>query len=103
MNSDFAVIKTTSGQYIVKEGDIINLDLDDLAVNDKVKFDVLLISKDGKEKIGNPLVPKIKVEGTVIGNIQAKKITILTFKAKSRYRRHKGHRQQYTQVRIDSI
>lgn len=101
---DYAVINTTSGQYIVKEGDVINIDYNtSLKKDDKISFDILLLSKKGDLKIGDPIVGKVKVHGTILGEIKGKKIDILKSKAKSRYRRHIGHRQKYMQVKIVTI
>ncbi len=79
------------------------MDKSEMAPNQEISFDVMLVSKEGKIKIGDPIVAKLKAKGTVLSNIKGEKLDIRTFKAKSRYRRHKGHRQEYTQVRIDSI
>ena len=102
---DFAVIQTGGKQFVVKKGDIIDIELiKDTKPSEKIKFnEVLLESKNGKVEIGNPHISKALVEGTILKEIKGKKIRILKFKAKSRYRRHIGHRQKYLQVKIDKI
>lgn len=101
----FAIIQTGGKQYLVQEGQ--TLKIEKLAKNegDKVEFDALLVSDDeGKEtKVGTPIVPDAKVTATVLGEGKGKKITIIKYKPKSKYRRKAGHRQQYTEIKIEKI
>ena len=70
----------------------------------QVEFEhVLLIGGDGETKIGKPFVPGAKVIATVVDQGREKKIIVLKFKPKRRYRRKAGHRQHYTQVLVNEI
>ncbi|WP_025270412.1 50S ribosomal protein L21 [Hippea sp. KM1] len=96
----FAVIETGGKQYIVKEGDIIRVEK--LPVEDKseISFDKVLMVGD---KVGNPYVENAKVEAKVIRTAKAKKIIVFKFKRRKGYKRKKGHRQYFTEVKITKI
>ena len=101
----FAVIQTGGKQYIVKKDDTLNIELiKDIKKDDKLVFDkVLMLVKDGKISLGKPFLEKTVVEGNVLEEIKGDKINILKFKSKSRYRKHKGHRQNYLKIKINKI
>jgi large subunit ribosomal protein L21 len=101
----FAVIQTGGKQYIVKEGDTLNIELiKDAQINGTIVFDkVLMLVKNKDVTLGKPFIEKAKVEGNILQKIKGDKINILKFKAKSRYRKHKGHRQNYLKVKINKI
>lgn len=97
----FAIIATGGKQYKVTEGQ--TLKVEKLVADGKVTFsDVLLLGGD-TVKIGTPLVDGAAVEATVVGQVKGKKLYIQKYKPKVRYRRRTGHRQQYTEVRIEKI
>jgi len=102
--SKMAVIKTGGKQYKVKIGDIIKIEK--LPANDgsKVKFDTLLIaSADAREvSIGKPSLGN-KVEGKILAHGQGKKVHVIKYKSKTRYKRNIGHRQHYSQIKITGI
>jgi len=101
----FAVIKTGGKQYKVKEGDKLEIEKLEIENGKPVEFDALLISDDeGKDiKIGDPIVNGAKVKATVIDAGLGKKVSVIKYKPKSRYRRNVGHRQPFTQIQIESI
>ena len=102
----FAVIKTGGKQYRVAEGDIIKIERisADLNEGDKVDFDEVLLTDDGKETvIGKPLVKGAKVSGVIKQIGRNKKITILHFKSKSNYSKKRGHRQYFMKVEITKV
>ncbi len=103
--NDLAVIKTGGKQYVIKKDDIIEIELiKDLKENDPVIFkEVLLTKKGDRVVVGTPYVDKAEVQATVMKEIRGPKINILKFKAKSRYRRRVGHRQNYLRVKIDKV
>jgi large subunit ribosomal protein L21 len=65
--------------------------------------DVLVVENDGKFQAGNPLLANAKVEAIVLEHDRAKKIIVFKKKRKKQYRRTRGHRQDFTAVRIESI
>lgn len=104
-SSDFAVIETGGKQYAVSVGDVILVELlGEHKEGDKIEFDKVLLSDDGKDAtIGTPYIKGAKVKGSYVGLKKGPKISILRYKAKSNRDRKVGHRQKYSQVQIDSI
>lgn len=100
----YAVIKTGGKQYKVSEGDIIRVEKLDVKEGDKITFDqVLVLNNDGEMKIGAPTVEGAKVTGTVTANGKARKVIVYKYKRKLGYHKKNGHRQLFTEVKIDSI
>lgn len=100
----FAVIETGGKQYKVKKGDIITVEKIEGGEGTKVEFNkVLLLNTGDQLKIGTPLVEGVKVEGEILKQGKGEKLIVFKFKRRKRYRRKKGHRQLYTQVKINEI
>ncbi len=100
----YAVIEACGRQYKVAEGDLVFVQKLEANEGEKVTFDqVLLISDDGKVKIGNPTVKNAKVEATVVKQGKEKKIVVYKYKAKKNERKMRGHRQPYTKIQIEKI
>jgi large subunit ribosomal protein L21 len=102
----YAIIEDSGQQFRVCEGDVLNVDLRELAEDAKeVTFDrVLLVSGDGETKVGTPLVAGAKVLAEVVDpDLLGPKIHIYKMRRRKRYRRKTGHRQRYLQVRITKI
>ncbi len=102
--SKIAVIATGGKQYAVTQGDVLFVEKIDAKAGDTVKFDTLLVSdeKGAQVEVGTPHV-KSQVEATVVEQTKAPKLTIIKFKAKSRYRRKIGHQQLKTKIEITKI
>lgn len=100
----YAIIKTGGKQYRVSEGDVIWVEKLPYSDGEKVSFDeVLLVGGDGEIKAGAPVVNGASVEGTVLKSGKSKKIIVFKYKAKKDYRKKQGHRQPFTQVKIEKI
>ena len=100
----YAVIETGGKQYRVQEGDVIRVERIKVADGATVKFDkVLLVADEGKLNVGKPYVDGAVVEALVENQGKAKKIIVFKYKAKKDYRKKQGHRQPYTQVKIEKI
>lgn len=100
----FAIIKTGGKQYKVSEGDVLMIEkLAD--AKDEISFDqVLLVSDGDKAKIGQPTVSGAKVTAKVLmAEGKGEKKMVFKFKAKTRQRKKKGHRQPFTKVQITKI
>lgn len=98
---DFAVIKTAGKQYLVAVGDQIEVASDLGKAGDKITFpEVLLQSIGDKVQVGTPLISGAAVSGEVVFSGKGKKIDVMKFKAKSRYRRKMGFRANLTKVKI---
>jgi large subunit ribosomal protein L21 len=105
LKSDFAVIETGGKQYTVSVGDIVDVELvGDYNEGDKVTFDKVLLSDDGKAAtIGTPYISGASVTAKYVGLKKGKKITIVRYQAKSNRDRKLGHRQKYARVEITKI
>jgi large subunit ribosomal protein L21 len=104
MNNEWAVINQKGRQYLVAEGSEIEIEKIDGDKGEKVKFSEVLLWTDGdKIKIGQPLVDGLSVLAEIKDQLKAKKVVVAKFKAKSRYRRLRGHRQLITLVKINKI
>jgi large subunit ribosomal protein L21 len=99
-----AVIKTGGKQYKVKEGQTLKIEKLDLKEGDKIKFETLMVvDSEGNElNLGKPSLGE-KVEANVLEQGKAKKISVIKYKRKTRYKRNIGHRQLFTKVEILSI
>ncbi len=104
MDGDFAVVKLGGSQYLVQKGDVVQCEKmsDDEGKKVKAK-DVYLLKKGKKLDIGKPTVNGAEVEFEVVEHGRGKKLDIFKYKAKSRYRRRIGHRQQYTKLKVVKI
>lgn len=100
----YAILETGGKQYRVSAGDIVFIEKLDVTVDDTVTFDkVVAVSDDENLTVGAPYVEGATVSARVLKNGKAKKITVFTYKPKKNSKRKLGHRQPYTQVRIDEI
>lgn len=101
---NLAVIKTGGKQYIVKPGDKIKIEKIDKKEGEEIVLnEVLLAQKDKDVLIGNPMLENIKVTGKIIQQGRGKKIIIFKYKPKKRYKKKRGHRQNFTLVEILKI
>ena len=91
-------------QYKAEKGSELRVDKGDEEVGDKIDIDtVLLVSEEGKVKDGTPYVAGCKVVAKKTGNMKDKKILVYKEKSKKNYHKLKGHRQQYTFIKIEDI
>lgn len=99
----YAIIETGGKQYQVKEGDVVFVEK--LGIEDgEVVFDkVIMIGKDDEAVVGTPYVSGATVKATLLKNGKGKKITVFTYKPKKGSARKLGHRQPYSQVKIEAI
>jgi large subunit ribosomal protein L21 len=103
--SKFAIIKTGGKQYKVAEGTILKVEKLLVEEGKEVVFDKVLLVSDEKGtdiQIGTPML-KTKVTGKVLEQGRAKKIDVIHYKAKTRYKKKYGHRQPFTKVQIEKI
>ena len=99
-----AVIKTGGKQYLVKKGDKIKVEKLVGEIGDKIEFSEVLFLGDEKEvKVGTPFLKDVKIEGKILKQGKAKKVTGVKHKAKKRYKVKFGHRQNFTEVEITKI
>lgn len=102
----FSVIQTGGKQYLVKEGQVLKIEKLPGEKGSPVVFDQVLMtaSEDGSEvKIGHPYLEGARVQAEILEQGRNRKILVVKYKPKVRYRRKRGHRQFYTKVRIAQI
>ena len=112
MTKSFAIIATGGKQYKVSVGDklkVERLNADDishtaLAAGTKISFDKVLLHVDGDNvKVGTPNVAGAVVEAKLLRNDKEKTKIVFKYHAKARYRKKKGHRQEFAEVEITKI
>ncbi|MFO7152272.1 MAG: 50S ribosomal protein L21 [Bacillota bacterium] len=100
----YAIIETGGKQYRVSEGDVIRVEKLCAQEGETVELDRVLAVSDGEKlTVGQPVLENAKVTATVLKHGKGKKIIVFKYKPKKNYRRKKGHRQPYTEIRIEKI
>lgn len=105
MEKDFAVVMTGGKQYKVSAGDRLKVEKLDVKKGETVTFDTVLLhaAADGAVKVGTPYVSGTKLTATVLGDVRGEKKITFKYHSKTRSRRKKGHRQDYTELQIVKI
>ena len=98
----YAIIATGGKQYKVSEGDIITIEKLGVEAGEKVTFDQVLAVSDNGMKVGAD-VANATVEASVVKEGRAKKVIVYKYKRKTGYHKKNGHRQLFTEVKIDKI
>jgi large subunit ribosomal protein L21 len=99
----YAVVRAGGKQLRVSPGDVVQIELVRGEPGDKLELpDVLMIGGD-EVRVGSPTVPGAKVIATIEGETKGPKLRLFKHKRRKRYRLTQGHRQHYTQIRIESI
>ncbi len=96
----YAIIATGGKQYKVEEGDVIKVEKLGVEAGETVTFDQVLVVSDGETKVGTPTVAGASVTATVVAE---GKVIVYRYKRKTGYHKKNGHRQPFTQVKIDKI
>ena len=98
----YAIIATGGKQYKVSEGDVIRVEKLDVEAGNAVTFDQVITVSDNGLKVGEA-VANATVSGTVMDQGRARKVIVYKYKRKTGYHKKNGHRQAYTQVKIEKI
>ena len=100
----YAVIRSGGKQYRVSPGGSLRVEKLTGEVGSNVTLDdVLMIGGEGDIKIGTPNVDGAEITGTIVAQGRGAKIRVFKMKRRKGYRRTQGHRQDYTEIRVDSI
>ena len=102
----YAIISDGGHQYRVEEGTVFDVERKDLADDvTTIEFDRILMVGDHADgtKIGQPIVAGARVIATVMGEHKAPKVEIRKFSRRKGYSLHKGHRQKYLKVKVETI
>ena len=99
-----AVIQTGGKQYRVKPGDAVRVESLPEQVGAAVSFDQVLMVGDGENaRVGAPFVAGARVNATVVAHGRGEKVTIFKLRRRKHYQKSQGHRQAFTEVRIDDV
>ena len=98
----YAIIATGGKQYKVAEGDVLKVEKLDAEAGNTVTFDQVIAVSDGSLKVGAD-VANASVTATVMEQGCGKKVIVYKYKRKTGYHKKNGHRQSYTQVKIEKI
>ena len=101
----YAIVNTGGKQYRVQPGDTVRVEYLPGDQGDLIEFDDvrLLSDDDGDVTVGAPTVEGAKVTAEVVQQGRGKKVIVFKYKAKTRYRRKNGHRQNFTELRVTDI
>lgn len=100
----YAVVEEGGKQYRVSEGDKLRVEKRDAEIGSVVSLDrVLLLGKDDSTVVGTPFIEGAAVTARVTGHGKEDKVIVFKYRRKKNYRRFRGHRQQYTDLTVESI
>ncbi len=100
----YAVFQVSGFQFNAEEGEVLRVPLQNVDKGSKLNLDeVLLIKNDDTTLIGNPLVDGAKIEAEVLNHGKDGKITIYKYKRRTKYRLTQGHRQDFSEIKINKI
>jgi large subunit ribosomal protein L21 len=100
----YAIFTTGGAQFRAEPGVTIKVPLLDAKPGDEVSFDQVLVASDGEHvQTGTPKVKGAKVTAEVVRHGKGKKIRIFRFARRTGYRRHAGHRQDFTEIKIADV
>lgn len=100
----YAVIRTGGKQYKVQEDQILKVEKLDGTEGSQIEFDDVLMYSDGETvTLGSPVVENASVKAVILEQGRSKKQLVFKYKRRKGYRRMRGHRQHYTEIKIDSI
>lgn len=99
-----AVIATGGKQYLIKEGEMLKIEKINKKKDAEVSFSKVLLYSDGqKVEVGKPTIKGVKVTAKVMEEGRNKKVLVVKYKNKIRYKRTIGHRQYFTKIKIGKI
>ena len=100
----YAIVEISGKQFKVAKSDFVKVPLQNAAVKDKLQFtNVMLVDDEGKVSIGTPFVKNAEVSAHVVEHGRDRKIIVFKKKRRKDYKVKRGHRQGYTQIKIDEI
>lgn len=100
----YAVIKTGGKQYRVIPGEKLKIEQIPADIGSEIVLDQVLMVADGEDtKVGAPLVAGATVTATVVSHGRGDKIKIFKMRRRKHYRKTQGHRQNFTEIRIETI
>jgi large subunit ribosomal protein L21 len=100
----YAVIKTGGKQYRISSGETLKIETISGEVGSAIVLDKVLMVSDGDTlSVGKPLLTGATVQATIVSHGRGDKVRIFKMRRRKHYRKSQGHRQNYTEIRIDGI
>jgi len=100
----YAVFESGGLQFNAEVGSVLKVPYLSVKPGETISIDKVLLLKDGENAlVGKPYLSEAKIEAEVVNEGLAEKVTIYKFKKRTKYRRHVGHRQQYSEIKINKI
>ncbi|MDQ3015133.1 MAG: 50S ribosomal protein L21 [Bacteroidota bacterium] len=100
----YAILDVNNRQYKVKQGQVIYVDLQQAEVGTNLSFGRILLTEDeGSVTIGTPALDNASISAVVLDHVKGDKVIVFKKKRRKGYKVKKGHRQNFTKIRIDSI
>ena len=100
----YAVVRTGGKQYKVAPGEKLKVERIVADIGAEVTLDQVLMVAEGESvRVGQPIVAGAAVKATVVAQGRGDKVKIFKMRRRKHYQKHQGHRQSYTELRIDSI
>ncbi|MEK6662702.1 MAG: 50S ribosomal protein L21 [Pseudomonadota bacterium] len=99
----YAVVKTGGKQYRVSPGEKLKVEQIPADIGSEIVLEVLMVADGDIVTLGTPLVSGTSVKAKVLSHGRGKKVTIFKMRRRKHYQKHQGHRQNYTELEIQSI
>ncbi|MCU0652537.1 MAG: 50S ribosomal protein L21 [Candidatus Omnitrophica bacterium] len=100
----YAIIEVGAKQYSIKKGDVLDVEKLSAKKDGEISFDkVMLVSHEKKIEIGQPYLKNAVVKAELLGQVKGKKVMSFKYRRRKSSHWHKGHRQQYSRVKIKEI
>jgi large subunit ribosomal protein L21 len=100
----YAVIKTGGKQYKVVVGEKLKVEQIPADVDSQIVLEEVLMIADGEQVVvGAPMIAGATVKATVVSHGRGDKVRIFKMRRRKHYQKHQGHRQNFTEIRIDAI
>ena len=99
----YALVEIKGKQYKAEKGALLKVDLLDVEIGSKVDIDSVLLLSGDTVSVGSPYIKGAKVSFVVESHKKDKKIIVFKYKPKKDYRRKKGHRQEYSYIKVEDI
>lgn len=100
----YAIVESGGKQYKIKKGEVVNVEKLNKKQGETVQLDkvLMIVDKDNIE-VGKPVLKNVKVILEIVKLVKGKKVVVFKYKRKKHYRKVRGHRHQYTSVKIKDI
>ncbi len=99
----YAVVKTGGKQYRVSPGEKFKVEQIPADIGSEIVLEVLMVADGDIVTLGTPLVSGTSVKAKVLSHGRGKKVTIFKMRRRKHYQKHQGHRQNYTELEVQSI